>query len=102
MQKPAEKTTQRSYSNVIQKDNFPTKEQAIVLVSIEGSTFKNYTHTIEKLVDPNNIRFVSRISKNRICMYLSSTEIVNRLTENKTRVNIGNSVLEIRLLIYKH
>lgn len=90
-----------SYANATQKDQFPTKEQAIILDSIDGIPLKDYTHALGKLVNPTNIRFVSRISKNRVCMYLANKEIADKLTVNKTTIQVGNQELEIRPLLTK-
>ena len=62
---------------------------------------KEYTVTIGKIIASNNVKFVSRISQSRICLYLSSSEAVNRLINNNRTVNIKSHVLQVRLLISK-
>lgn len=84
-----------------QSIQYPTREQAIVLDAVEGLTISEYTVAVGKLIEPNNIRFVSRISHGRICLYLSSKELVEKLTETNTKVNIGTHSLPIRTLISK-
>nr|XP_034192204.1 uncharacterized protein LOC117609699 [Osmia lignaria] len=71
-----------SYASTVQATTFPTKDQAIVANAVEGITIKEYVSAIGLLINPSNIRFVSRISKNRVCMHLASQEIANKLTEN--------------------
>lgn len=92
----------KSYANVIKSDVFPTKEQAIIIDAIDGSSLKEYINSISSLVNPTNIRFVSRISKNRICMYLANTELVNKLVENNSTITVGNEKLTIRPLLTKN
>lgn len=93
--------TSGSYARALQQEQCPTKEQAIILDSIEGLTVREYALAIGSIVDPRNIRFVSRTSHGRVCLYLSSKEIADNLTDNNTKVKIGEHVLEIRPLISK-
>lgn len=71
-----------SYAQIIQKISFPTKEQAIIIDSVDGVTIHDYTVAIGRLIGPNNIRFASRISQGRVCLYLSSKEIADKLTDD--------------------
>lgn len=91
-----------SYATVIQKEQFPTKDQAVILDSIDGIQLKEYTQALGKLINPTNIRFVSRISKNRVCMYLANKDIADKLTVQKTLIQIGDNKLEIRPLMTKY
>ena len=90
-----------NYSQAAQESMFPTKVQAIVSDAIDGLTLKEYTQADCNLINPSNIRFVSRISRNRVCLYLANKDIVNEKVK-KTKVKIGDSILEIRPLISKH
>lgn len=92
---------QSSYAKVAEKSSFPTKEQAIIIDSIENVQLKDYVYALGKVINPKDIKFVSRISKNRICMYLSDKSQVDKLTESKTTITINNSDLEIRPLLTK-
>lgn len=95
------KSPKALYEEKVQMEQFPTKEQAIIIDAMEGISVHEYTAAIGKIINPKNIRFVSRISHRRICLYLSEKEIVNRLVNEKTKVNIGTHTLEIRPLIAK-
>lgn len=90
-----------NYSTIVEQGSFPTKEQAIILDAIEKISVHEYTVAIGKIVKPENILYVSRISNSRICLYLSSKELVANLCDNNTQVNIGNTNLSIRPLISK-
>ena len=90
-----------TYAKATQHVQFPTKEQAIVMDAMDGITIKEYTIAIGKIVSPENIRFVSRISNNRVCIYLSSESLVDTLTVPNCSVRLGKHILRIRPLISK-
>ena len=85
-----------SYATVTQQ---PTKEQAILLDSIEGITIQDYAVSIGNIIGPSNIKFISRISNGRICLYLSSKQVADNLVNKQTKINSRNHTLEIRPLI---
>lgn len=90
-----------SYANVMRKELFPSKNQAIVIDSIEGIPLNEYILAVGKVTDPSNIRFASKISRNRVCVYLANKTVADSLTENKSKISIRNNVLEIRPLLTK-
>lgn len=93
--------TPASYATATQRENFPTKEQAITIDAVDGIPIKQYVNAIGNLVGPANIRFISRISNNRVCMYLSSPENVVNLIERHPTITVDGKILEIRPLISK-
>lgn len=93
--------TKMSYSRVAQQIQFPKKDQAVVTDAIEGLTIKDYTLAIGKIVKPVNILFVSRISNSRIWVYLSTQELVDKLTEPGMKINIDPYTLTLRPLMSK-
>lgn len=90
-----------SYATMLKEKVYPTREQAIILDSIENLTIQDYAEGISKLTDPLNITHISRISKNRVCLYLRSKKIVDELTDVHRHAKIGQHKLEIRPLIVK-
>ncbi|KAJ8680675.1 hypothetical protein QAD02_016462 [Eretmocerus hayati] len=52
-------------------------------------TLTDYTVAVGDIVQPKNISHSSRISRNRVCLYLASKEIVSDLTENHKFLQIG-------------
>ena len=90
-----------SYAQATQHIQVPTKEQAIIIDAIEGVSVQEYARELAKIISPTNMKFISRISFGRVCIYLSSKEIADRLTDNHTKINIGGQQLEIRPLISK-
>lgn len=90
-----------SFARMVQQPQSPTIDQAIVLDSMDGHTIQDYAYAIGSLVEPRDILYLSRISNGRICCYLSNKELADKLTVNKTKVNIGSHTLEIRPLVSK-
>lgn len=95
---PTQKPSQ-SYASATMNVIFPSKEQAIIVDSIEGTPIKDYACTIGKIIDPNAIRFISRISNGRICIYLDKKETVQSLTSNYKTIMINNTQVQIRPLV---
>ena len=89
----------QSYSTVTQSG--PTKDQAIVIEAHVGIPIKDYIYAIGKLTEPTNIRFVSRISNNRICIYLANKKSVEEICTHYPRIEINNIQLEVRPLLTK-
>lgn len=95
-----ETNTRLSYSSVTQSN--PSKEQAIVIESHDGINIKDYVLAVGKLTSPSNIRYISRISNGRICIFLSSKKVVEELILANPKVLINNVSLEIRPLLTKN
>uniref|UniRef100_A0A6P7FWY2 Uncharacterized protein LOC114331898 n=1 Tax=Diabrotica virgifera virgifera TaxID=50390 RepID=A0A6P7FWY2_DIAVI len=77
-------TSHISYSSVANTFKQPTKEYIIAVGSVVG---------------PRNVSFASRIANNRICIYLSSKNMVDSLLHSHKYVNIKETQVEIRRLI---
>lgn len=90
-----------TYASVTQKTTFPTKDQAIILDAYEDISIKEYIIAIGKVIDPTNIRFASRIANNRICVYLASKHLVDKIMAEKININIQGRILSVRPFITK-
>uniref|UniRef100_A0ABD2WG55 Uncharacterized protein n=1 Tax=Trichogramma kaykai TaxID=54128 RepID=A0ABD2WG55_9HYME len=86
-----------TYSQMTQQFKYPTREEAIILDSINGISIHSYTIAVGSIVQPKNVRFVSRISMNRVCIYLSDKAFVRELSD-KT-IEVEGHKLTIRPLI---
>lgn len=86
-------------AKTIPKLNFPKKEQAIVFHAEENLKLFDYVKAIGDIIGSKNITFASRISNNRICIYLISTELVNQLIQTHSIIQIGDTELNVRRLI---
>lgn len=78
----------------------PKRDQAIVIDSIEGCTIDDYLDGIELLVGINNIKFISKISGGRVCVYLVNKAMVEELSNKK--VQVKSHILSIRPLLEKN
>lgn len=92
-------TSYVSVAKTIPKVNFPKRDQAIVLHSEESLKLHDYVQAIGNIVQPKNICFASRISNNRICIYLANKELVEQLMQTHPSITIGNINLNIRRLV---
>ncbi|CAB0029393.1 unnamed protein product [Trichogramma brassicae] len=76
---------------------YPTKEEAIIIDSINGISIHSYTIAVGTIVQPKNVRFVSRISMNRVCIYLTDKALVQELTDRT--IEVEGHKLTIRPLV---
>ena len=90
-----------SYAGVTQVGVTPKREQGLILDSVEGLTLTDYVCAIGELVQPKDIHYASRISNNRICLYLSSKNLVNDLTDKYNTIQIAEHSIPIRPLVSK-
>ncbi|CAH1113465.1 unnamed protein product [Psylliodes chrysocephalus] len=84
---------------VVPKITFPKKDQAIVLHTEDSLKLFDYVKAIGDIIGPKHISFASRISSNRICIYLGSTELVDNLVKSYSTIQVQNLILNIRRLI---
>jgi len=80
-------------------EKIPNREQAIVFNYIDGVPQVKYILAIGKIVLPKNIKFVSRISNNRFCIFLSNKQILDNLMLTTKHININDQLIPIRRLI---
>ena len=94
-------STNSTYAAVAQKDAFPKRDQGLIMDVVEGLNLTDYTIAIGDLVQPKNVLFASRISKNRISLFLSSKELVENITDKYSSIIIQQKTVSIRPLINK-
>ena len=90
-----------SYRSVVQSDQFPTKDQGLILDCVDGLNLTDYTCAVGDIVQPSNVLYSSRISNNRVCLYLKSKELVNNITTKYEFLTINEVKIYIRPLITK-
>ena len=98
---PEKKEVNNSYARVTQRNQFPKLDQAVILDCIEGLNLTDYTCAVGDLVEPKNVLYSSRISNNRIRIFLANKELVNSLTEKHKFLIIKEEKVTIRPLILK-
>lgn len=91
-----------SFSEKAQDEKCPTRDQAIIMTCVDDLTITDYTVAIGKIVKPVNVLCASRVSKNRVCIHLSSKELVVSLTSEYQSVKIKNKTVFIRPLVSPH
>ena len=72
-------TQAKSYAILTMINSFPVNGQAILIDAIENATMKDYILAVAKVTGSVAVRFVSRISNGRICIYLDKTDYSARL-----------------------
>jgi len=89
-----------NYALATANSNTPKREQAIVLHPIDGILLKDYIIAVGQIISPSNIIFVSKISLNRICIFLSSELILKSLLEKtQSTIKINEHDIPIRRLL---
>ena len=88
----------RQYSQVTKTPSFPKKERAIFLNVNDTLKLNDYVIAIGNIIQAKNILFASRISNNRICIYLSTVEYVDTITQ-QTSIKITGLDIGLRRLI---
>jgi len=91
--------TIRIYTQAVANDNSLSREQALVFNSIDGMSQRDYILALGKIVSPKNIVYVSRISNNRFCIFLSSKQIQDSLLESTQTITVNDNLIQIRRLI---
>lgn len=89
-----------NYALATANSNTPKREQAIVLHPIDGILLKDYIIAVGQIISPSNIIFVSKISLNRICIFLSSELILKSLLDKtQSTIKINEHDIPIRRLL---
>lgn len=91
-----------SVANAVKKPmeiNHPNKEQGIILNAIEGLQIHEYIYAVGSIVKPKNIIAASRLSNQRICLYLAGKNIVDELLQQVDSIKINDHAIKVRRLI---
>ena len=81
------------------QNSFPKKEQAIIMNVVADLKLRDYLLALGHIVEPKNIIFASRISNGRICVYLATVELVDKIVSEHATITVNNVNLDIRRLI---
>lgn len=88
-------TQPNSYSTIA-KNNFPSKEYAIIINCLHDVPTEDHIYAIGDLIGPENITYAFKISKQRICIYLTKKELVDKLVIEHANIKLHNQCTEIR------
>lgn len=87
---------QISFANATARTRNPKKEQAIIIEITDDIQQHEYIYAIAEITKPENILFMSRISKDRFCVFLSSVELVDCVVNHPTPITINGKQIKIR------
>uniref|UniRef100_A0A6V7LX22 CCHC-type domain-containing protein n=1 Tax=Bracon brevicornis TaxID=1563983 RepID=A0A6V7LX22_9HYME len=90
-----------SYSQIAQQGDLPKKDQAIILEAIDGFTSRDYALALGKVVNPAEMISIAHISNKRIMILLSNKNLVEKLTEKETKIDIKGTEIVIHSYISK-
>uniref|UniRef100_A0A6P7F5Z1 Uncharacterized protein LOC114326894 n=1 Tax=Diabrotica virgifera virgifera TaxID=50390 RepID=A0A6P7F5Z1_DIAVI len=92
----------KSYSPVTRKPTanvFPSRNQAIVFDAIDNTKMKDYLHSLSRIIRPVNIIFCSKLSNNKMCIYLANEKLVDDFITNHGKIKVNQQLLQARRLI---
>lgn len=98
---PINTSTQNSrhYSQALQSQTPFKREQAIILNVDENLIQDDYLEAIGNIVGPLNVKAISKMSNNRMCLFLSSVQHVENLVNTHETIKIKGRNIGIRRLI---
>ncbi|XP_063915606.1 uncharacterized protein LOC135131690 [Zophobas morio] len=74
---------------------FPAKDQAIVLSAIKDVKLTEYVVAIGDIVTSKNVIFASRMSNDRICIYLSHKSYVDQIVSEYSTIKVNGTEVNI-------
>jgi len=89
-------STNTTYARIT--NAYPSKKQAILLHYEEDSSLIQYVVNIGRLIGPENILSASKISKRRICIYLTSEKAVDQLLNNYSSIQVNGKTIPLKRL----
>lgn len=91
-----------SYAQVSQNTLFLKKENAIVIDSADQAPSIAFVQIIATKVNPSLIRFASKISNKRLCIYFTNKETADDLVNNHKSIIVEGHEFPIRPLISRN
>lgn len=96
---PIKQTSKTSFADKLKHSQSPKRDQAIILSPVQGIPVGDYIIALGSLLDPSKILFASRISNNRICVYLESKKVAEELIANHKFIKVNSHNIPIRSFI---
>lgn len=95
-----EQQTKNTFANALKnQNNFPKKNQGIIINAVEGLQMKDYVLAVGAVIGPENITHCARLSNNRINFYLKNKNIAENFVKNNKILNINNTHVTVRHLV---
>ena len=82
-----------TYANVTENMNTPKRDQCLVMMCEKVLNLNHYTNAFLAFVKPENITFVSKVSRNKIQTYLTDKNLVEKITEKQDIFMIKDNYL---------
>jgi len=89
----------KTFAETTANTHFPKREQAIIFNTINDVPQIEYIKAFSLLTSPNNIKFASRISNNRFCIYFAHKNIVEQIFAKQSFIVINNIEIFFRRLV---
>jgi len=89
----------KTFAETTANTQFPKKEQAIVLNTINDIPQLEYIKALGKITSTKKISFASRISNNRFCVYFTDKSTVDELIQNFSCITINEHQIPFRRLV---
>lgn len=77
----------------------PTKDMAIIFPFITGLNYIDYINEVTKRIPPKEILFASKISHERMCIYLSGKEWVDKIIAGGNIITKKGEVSVRRMMV---
>lgn len=81
------------------QEEFPEKEQGILLNIEDDLTVSDYVAAIGNIIGSKNITYVSHISNKRICLFLKSLQFVDKIVNEHRIISIKDKEISVRRLV---
>ncbi|CAI6345631.1 unnamed protein product [Macrosiphum euphorbiae] len=95
----SQSNSHKTFAETTANSSFPKKDQAIIFNTVNDVPQIEYIKAFSQLTSPNNIKFASRISNNRFCIYFASKSIVDHIISKQSYIVINNTQIAYRRLI---
>jgi len=90
--------TQKTFAETTAKFSFPKKDQAIIFNTIDGTPQIEYIKALSSITNPSNIKFASRMSNNRFCVYFVNKNIADDIINSNPSITVNDHIIPIRKL----
>lgn len=87
-----------SYATVMQKGQFPSKEQGLIFDRLKEVNIEKYIEAVGEIVQPKNVTFASIMSNNRVGIFLASKQLADEFLEKNKTLFVNNTSVLVRPL----
>lgn len=88
-----------TYAQSMEKSMQKQEEDAIIIPAVPGVPDFSYASAVAKIVGPENVFFVSRISNGRVIIFLKDGDMARNFVSNHPTINIDTHHLSTRLYV---